>query len=176
MWNHRIVRKKHKSPHDGSISYTYGIHEAFYDKNHKVTTVTLDPVEPFGENIQELRQSWIMFCEAFGQPILDYDKLPEEGHDKNDPLVKPIDPKKPGKPWTPPWTKSKKAAAKWKKELAEMHKEDEKKRKDGERTHNKSFVGTKTRTELIEKIQQTVIAENLQKTLDNLPKNKKKGK
>jgi hypothetical protein len=57
------------------------------DKNGKVVTVTQDAIEPFGQTVAELRNSWFMMMEAFGQPILDYNKIPEEGHDKKDPLV-----------------------------------------------------------------------------------------
>jgi hypothetical protein len=93
MWNYRLVRKKTIwKDKDGKerINYGYGIHEAFYDKNGKVTAITEDPVEIYGENAKECRHAWVMQAEAFGHPILDYDKIPEEGVDKEDPLVKPI--------------------------------------------------------------------------------------
>jgi len=52
-----------------------------------MTPITQDPVEPFGENIEELRHAWVMMAEAFGQPILDYDNIPEPGYDrKADPV------------------------------------------------------------------------------------------
>jgi hypothetical protein len=62
MWNYRVVRKKHLyvDPNGNQkerITYTYAIHEAFYDKSEFVGSITQDPVEPFGENIAELRHS-----------------------------------------------------------------------------------------------------------------------
>ncbi|MDZ7700241.1 MAG: hypothetical protein U5R49_26040 [Deltaproteobacteria bacterium] len=36
------------------MDYTYAIHEAFYDKNGHVGSITQDPIEPFGENIEKL--------------------------------------------------------------------------------------------------------------------------
>ncbi len=74
------------------MNYTYAIHEAYYDKNGHVGAITKDPVEPFGENIEELRHSWVMMAEAFGQPILDYDNIPEPGYErKEDPIGSELD-------------------------------------------------------------------------------------
>lgn len=55
-------------------------------------TVTHDPVEPFGENIEELRHSWIMMAEAFGTPILDFESIPEPGYEREeDPVASIVD-------------------------------------------------------------------------------------
>ena len=63
-WNFRVVRKKkvYKVYIDPTnkkerVDYTYTIHEAYYDKNGHVGAITQEPVEPFGENIEELRHS-----------------------------------------------------------------------------------------------------------------------
>ena len=67
MWNYRVIRKRNVyiDPTDQKerVSYTYAIHEAYYDKNGHVGAITQDPVEPFGENIEELRHSWVMMAE-----------------------------------------------------------------------------------------------------------------
>jgi len=88
-WNNRLVRTKHitKLGNENRIFFTYGIHEAFYDKLGKVVAITKKSVEPFGDNVKDCRHSWIMMAEAFGKPILDADKIPEEGHDTNNNLV-----------------------------------------------------------------------------------------
>jgi hypothetical protein len=92
MWNYRVVRKRHASPDTGRVSYTYAIHEAYYDNNGYVGTVTQDPVEPFGENIEELRHSWVMMAEAFGLPILDFESIPEPGYERQeDPVADVLD-------------------------------------------------------------------------------------
>ncbi len=96
MWNFRIVRKRFvNSVTDGRnqrASYTYAIHEAYYDNNGYVGAITQDPVEPFGENIEELRHTWVMMAEAFGQPILDFETIPEPGYErKNDPMASVLD-------------------------------------------------------------------------------------
>ena len=81
MWNYRVVRRRStwvdSESKKETVGYSYAIHEAFYDKNGHVGAITQDPVEPFGDNIEELRHAWMMMAEAFGQPILDYDSIPE---------------------------------------------------------------------------------------------------
>lgn len=89
-WNYRLVRKKHEwtdAKGETRIDYTYGIHEAFYDKLGKVVMITEDAMEPFGETAKDCRHSWVMMGEAFGKPILDYNQIPEPGHDTEDSLA-----------------------------------------------------------------------------------------
>lgn len=145
MWNYRIVRKKHNIRNE-RIEYTYGIHEVFYDKNKKAVACTVDPVSPFGSNIQELRTAWIMQCEAFGQPILNFDQIPEPGHDKNDDLVKPTDKIK-TYPYKPP-----KKTKKHLKEIEEFHKMCENERVIQEVKHAAEFVSVRPFNKLVEKI------------------------
>lgn len=82
-WNYRIVRQKHTWFDERSsverVSYEYGIYEAFYDSEGYVGVITCDPVGPSGDTVQELRHAWVMMAEAFGQPILDYEMIPEPG-------------------------------------------------------------------------------------------------
>lgn len=60
MWNYRVVRKKNAyidpTSKKEEIGYTYAIHEAFYDGSGHVGAITQDPVEPFGENVEEHRR------------------------------------------------------------------------------------------------------------------------
>ncbi|OPY68010.1 MAG: hypothetical protein A4E57_01998 [Syntrophorhabdaceae bacterium PtaU1.Bin034] len=92
MWNYRVVRKRYVNPGTERERYTYAIHEAYYDNNGHVGAVTRDPVEPYGENIEELRHSWIMMAEAFGLPILDFGSIPEPGYErKEDPMASILD-------------------------------------------------------------------------------------
>jgi hypothetical protein len=88
-WNYRLVRRKHiDTLHDKErISYSYSVHEAFYDKLGKVILISAEPEAPYGENVTEVRRSYAMMAEAFGKPILDYDKIPEEGFDEDNALV-----------------------------------------------------------------------------------------
>ena len=163
MWNYRVVRKKkvYIDPTDKKerVDYTYTIHEAYYDKNGHVGAITQDPVEPFGENIEELRHSWVMMAEAFGQPILDYDNIPEPGYDrKEDPIGSVLDERlkefesgnKKGIPWEHV-----------KRELEEKRgpfdeegykKQVEQERVEKERIHREAFIDTPTLKQLIKKM------------------------
>ena len=141
------------------VDYTYTIHEAYYDKNGYVGGITQDPVEPFGENIEELRHSWVMMAEAFGQPVLDYDNIPERGYErKEDPIGSALDERlnefeasdKTGVPWE-----------QVKRDLEEKYgpfdhegfrKRVEEERVEKESIHREAFVGTPTLKELIDKI------------------------
>jgi hypothetical protein len=88
VWNYRVVRKRCVNPDAERASYTYAIHEAHYDNNGHVGAITQDPIEPFGENIEELRHDWVMMAEAFGQPILDFETIPEPDYErKEDPVA-----------------------------------------------------------------------------------------
>ena len=90
MWNYRVIRKKHvymnATQTKERVDYTYGIHEAFYNENGYVGSITEDPVEPFGENIEDLRHSWVMMAEAFGQPVLTMTTFPNRGTTEKRPV------------------------------------------------------------------------------------------
>jgi hypothetical protein len=73
-WNHRIVRRTFES-----AEVAYSIHEAFYDDEDRVRAITSDSVGPEGETLDELRESYFELAEAFGRPVLEHDKIPEEG-------------------------------------------------------------------------------------------------
>lgn len=85
MWNYRVVRRKHlcqdPQTQQEHVTYSYGIHEAYYDHSGRVGMMTKDAIKPSGETIEELRHVWIMMAEAFGQPLLDYENIPEPGYD-----------------------------------------------------------------------------------------------
>ena len=163
MWNYRVVRKRKtlidpKSKKE-RVDYSYAIHEAYYDENGHVGAITKDPVEPFGENIEELRYSWVRMAEAFGMPILDYDDIPEPGYDRNrDPIGLEIGDRLKGiesgnKGWIP-WERVKEGLEKkWGPFDEEMYrKQVEEERLEKERVHSESFIGTPTLKELIMKM------------------------
>jgi len=163
MWNYRTVRKKniYVDPTDKKkrVDYTYAIHEAFYDNNGYVGTITQEPVEPFGENIEELRHSWVMMAEAFGKPILDYENIPEPGYErKADPIGSVLDERlkkmEAGNMKTIPWEDvKKKLEEKWGPFDEEGYrKQVEEERVKKESIHSESFVGTPTLEELVKKI------------------------
>ena len=163
MWNYRVVRKKHVSADaiDGKerTLYTYGIHEAYYDEYGFVGAITQDPVEPFGENIEELRHTWVMMAEAFGRPILDYDNIPEPGYKrKEDTMASILDERlkemETGHVIGIPWEQVRKGleekCSPFDDEEYERRVEEERVMK--EKIHDEAFVGTPTIEELISKI------------------------
>jgi len=164
MWNYRVVRKKHihVDPADkkkGRVNYTYAIHEAYYDKNGHVGAITQDPIEPFGDNVEELRHAWVMMAEAFGQPILDYDGIPEAGYDrKEDPtgsaLNKRLKEMEAGNVKGIPWEDVKRdLEEKYGPFDEEGHeKQLEEERVEKEKIHGEAFVRASTLEELINKI------------------------
>jgi hypothetical protein len=163
MWNYRVIRKKniYIDPTDKKerVDYTYAIHEAYYDKNGHVGAITHDPVEPFGENIEELRHSWVMMAEAFGQPILDYDNIPEPGYDRTEDLIGSVlderlkefeSGNKKGIPWE---HVKRELEEKWGPFDAERYKKQvEQERVEKERIHREAFIGMPTLRELIKKM------------------------
>jgi hypothetical protein len=163
MWNYRVVRKKkiYIDPTDKKerVDYTYTIHEVYYDKNGHVGAITQDPVEPFGENIEELRHSWVMMAEAFGQPILDYDNIPEPEYDrKEDRIGSVLDERlkefessnKKGIPWE---HVKRELEEKWGPFDEEGYKKQvEQERVEKERIHREAFIDTPTLKQLIKKM------------------------
>ncbi len=163
MWNYRVVRKKHicidSTDKKERVDYAYAIHEAYYDKNGYVGAITKDPVEPFGENIEELRHSWVMMAEAFGQPILDYDNIPDPGYErKADPMGSALDERlkevKTGSAKLIPWEHVKTDLEETCGPLDEegYRKRVEEERIGKERIYGEAFVGTPILEELINKI------------------------
>jgi hypothetical protein len=176
MWNYRVVRKRNTwiDPEDKKErgGYSYAIHEAYYDTNARVGAITQGPVEPFGENMEELRHAWVMMAEAFGQPILDYDNIPEHGYDnKEDPQGSvPNERFGEGGPREVPLEDlEKEMEAKCgpfdREEYTRRAEED---RVEKEEVHGESFVGTASLKELIEKIYSDYM-ESVEKDKDENP-------
>ena len=163
MWNYRVVRKKNTyidpTNKKERVDYAYSIHEAYYDENGRVGAITQEPVEPFGENVEELRHSWVMMAEAFGLPVLDYGNIPEPGYDrKKDPIGSVLDERlkevetgnKKGIPWE---HVKRELEKKWGAFVEEEYrKQVDEERLEKEIIHSESFIGTPTLKELIKKM------------------------
>lgn len=81
-WNHRVVKKIYRGVDRLGNRWEeiwYGIHEAYYDDQGLVFAITEEPVAIIGDNYKKLKETveWVMNC--VDKPILDYDKIPEEG-------------------------------------------------------------------------------------------------
>lgn len=78
-WDYRVVKTKHRAQwigeHRVKACATWGIHETYYNDKGKPYLVTAFPVEPYGDNLQELQECYQMMAEAFRKPALDFDKI-----------------------------------------------------------------------------------------------------
>ena len=73
-WNHRVMR----SVKDGETNFT--IREVFYDRpfddeDPGIWGWTQDPIEPFGETLDELRTCLERMLACLDQPVLDEQEL-----------------------------------------------------------------------------------------------------
>ena len=66
-WNYRVVRKVV----DGVE--TFGIHEAFYESRKDThPSITVDPVEPYGDSLEELKDSLKRMKKALKKPTIEF--------------------------------------------------------------------------------------------------------
>ena len=66
-WNHRVIQKKVKR---GFIEQYYEVHEVHYNADGDIVTMTESAVVPYGETIEELKESLGMMLKACEHPIL----------------------------------------------------------------------------------------------------------
>lgn len=67
-WDERVVRTVHPN---GEV--TFSIHEAFYDNRKDLIpgSITLEPVNPYGETMEELKLTLERYMRALSKPILE---------------------------------------------------------------------------------------------------------
>lgn len=81
-WNYRIVHRVFRQGTDLE-EHTHAIHEAYYDENGKVTSITTEPVRCWGDDIEGLKWCYEKFGEAFKKPVLEWDNIPEIGDESS---------------------------------------------------------------------------------------------
>jgi len=69
-WNHRVL---YHAPTDKNPDEWFAIHEVYYDENGKPTMCTKEPVEPFGESLDELKEDMQWFLAALDKPVLNFE-------------------------------------------------------------------------------------------------------
>ena len=77
-WNYRVVKRRHVGKDllgRDYVTYTYGIHEAYYDEKGKVCSITENPVDAFGESREELERDLKRHLKALKLPTIDYDTI-----------------------------------------------------------------------------------------------------
>jgi hypothetical protein len=72
-WNYRIVRKDYSS--DLTLLPTYQIHECYYEDDQKsIRFVTENPINPWGETLDELKENMHQMAEAFHKPVIEWEE------------------------------------------------------------------------------------------------------
>src|SRR5438034_8281676 len=87
-WNYRVIGKLYKQIR------IYQIYECYYDTEGNIHSWSVDPMNPFGETIDELRQDLLMMRAAFCEPIINYEDLPgskDTEEEDDDTLVSEIE-------------------------------------------------------------------------------------
>jgi len=76
-WNHRVVRRTWRK---GEVDEEkeYAIHEAYYGRDDDGgISITADHKAPYGETVEELRETLQRMLRALDRPVLDYDTREE---------------------------------------------------------------------------------------------------
>jgi len=72
MWNYRVFRHVHKDTILKENYVWYAIHECYYDNEGTLDCWTENPVDPYGDTLEELKNCYEMMAKAFTKPILNY--------------------------------------------------------------------------------------------------------
>ena len=72
-WNYRVVRKENPGEHLEEERYSFGIHEVYYNDNGTINACTVEPMDPHGMSLDELRACMDLMMGAFDKPVLDYE-------------------------------------------------------------------------------------------------------
>jgi len=69
-WNYRVVR------HCEQGEPYYVIHEAYYEEDGSIS-LTECPIEPWGENLEDLKSAVVLMATAFTKAVIDYETMKE---------------------------------------------------------------------------------------------------
>ena len=72
-WNYRIVKRK-----DSTGEYFFAVHEAYYNKNNKISSITEEPIKIIGNDVEEIFSEIDMIkkdLERSKNDIIDYDNI-----------------------------------------------------------------------------------------------------
>lgn len=77
-WNYRVVHRKtiYTSGQENLEEHLYQIHEAYYEEDkEKPRRITVNPVTPCGETLEELRAAIAMYITALDKPVIDWEEF-----------------------------------------------------------------------------------------------------
>ena len=75
-WNHRVVRRTYDQGKSQEVQGFY-IHEAYYGIDGDNPAITVEPIAPCGESVEELRKDLHQMLRALDKPVLDYETREE---------------------------------------------------------------------------------------------------
>ena len=71
MWHYRVIKKTDKNGEP-----YYGIYESYWEgEPDKIWAISQDPMAPFGETLEDIKQDTEWFLKAFERPVIDFDTL-----------------------------------------------------------------------------------------------------
>ena len=74
-WDYRIIWRECLN------SKAYEIYEVYYDREGKVSSWTYEGASATGNTLEELKESFELYKQAFSRPVLDYDTGMEVSND-----------------------------------------------------------------------------------------------
>lgn len=78
-WNYRVVKKPLNIPSEFQLEkFEYAIHEAYYDENDNINSITENPVYSSGTSLEELKTDCEAYMQALTLPVLNYDDIPSK--------------------------------------------------------------------------------------------------
>lgn len=76
-WNYRVVRSPDPVASGADATYTYGIHEVFYDADGKPDGISEYAQDVIGDTVDDVKWLLNKMVDALGKPVLDYDTREE---------------------------------------------------------------------------------------------------
>lgn len=71
-WNYRVIKRTQTFKNKTYVSYA--IHEVHY-KDSKPVMISSNSIEPYGEDLTELKKSFEYMNEAFNKPVINYEDI-----------------------------------------------------------------------------------------------------
>ena len=78
-WNYRVLKTSTTRNFENKLTKwdTYEFHEAYYDDNGKIVSITKNPIPPSGETLEELSSTLEKYKEALSKPVIVEFKTPD---------------------------------------------------------------------------------------------------
>jgi len=77
-WNYRVIKRLNhtgigRTSGEPKEFITFGIYETYYEADEKtVRFVSAEPIEPWGDTYEELKDNMRMMTKAFRKPVIEW--------------------------------------------------------------------------------------------------------